>query len=94
MPDFESMFEDEWEEHLRKVDAREEIMDERYDNYYHFLEDHIDTIAYEYEQERQLPNCPRCGSKMIRRTARKGRNAGNDFWGCRSFPKCRGSRSL
>ena len=26
---------------------------------------------------------------MILRTAKKGRNAGNQFWGCSKFPKCR-----
>ena len=39
------------------------------------------------------PNCPRCGSQMIRRTARRGRNRGNQFWGCSRFPKCRGTRN-
>ena len=35
------------------------------------------------------PLCPRCGSEMVMRTAGKGRNAGNRFWGCSRFPKCR-----
>jgi len=33
--------------------------------------------------------CPSCGSAMVLRTARKGVNAGNQFWGCSAFPKCR-----
>ena len=33
--------------------------------------------------------CPRCGSKLILRTARKGPNEGNQFYGCSAFPKCR-----
>lgn len=36
------------------------------------------------------PICPKCGSKMVMRKATKGANAGNQFWGCSSFPKCRG----
>lgn len=36
------------------------------------------------------PMCPKCGSKMVLRKALKGANAGNQFWGCSSFPKCRG----
>lgn len=36
--------------------------------------------------------CPRCGSRMIRRIARRGRNAGNSFWGCSRFPACKGTR--
>jgi len=38
------------------------------------------------------PSCPRCGAAMIKRTARKGKNAGQDFLGCSQFPKCRGTR--
>lgn len=33
--------------------------------------------------------CPKCGGRMILRTARKGANAGNQFYGCENFPKCR-----
>ena len=36
------------------------------------------------------PDCPRCGAGMVLRTARKGANQGNQFWGCPTFPKCRG----
>ena len=31
---------------------------------------------------------------MRLRTAKKGRNAGNQFWGCTLFPKCKGTRDL
>jgi predicted RNA-binding Zn-ribbon protein involved in translation (DUF1610 family) len=34
--------------------------------------------------------CPKCGSPMVLRMARKGRRAGEKFWGCSRFPKCRG----
>lgn len=37
------------------------------------------------------PKCPSCGSDMVRRTAKKGANAGESFWGCVSYPKCRGT---
>lgn len=33
--------------------------------------------------------CPKCGGKLILRTTSKGANAGNQFWGCTNFPKCR-----
>jgi len=39
------------------------------------------------------PTCPRCGSPMIKRVARKGANAGKSFWGCRSYPQCKGARA-
>ena len=38
------------------------------------------------------PACPTCGSSMILRTARRGSNAGSQFWGCSTYPKCRGIR--
>jgi len=38
------------------------------------------------------PSCPVCNAAMVRRTARKGTNAGSEFWGCSTFPKCRGTR--
>ncbi|QCZ92647.1 DUF2034 domain-containing protein [Salinimonas iocasae] len=33
--------------------------------------------------------CPRCGSELVERQAKRGINAGNTFSGCSSFPKCR-----
>jgi len=32
--------------------------------------------------------CPKCESEMVLRTAGKGRNAGQEFWGCSRYPKC------
>ena len=39
------------------------------------------------------PTCPQCGAPMVLRTAAKGANAGNRFWGCPNYPRCRGIRS-
>jgi len=38
--------------------------------------------------------CPKCGSKMVRRQAKAGAHAGKMFWGCGTFPTCRGTRDL
>jgi len=35
------------------------------------------------------PRCPKCGSKMILRTAKSGAISGGQFWGCSNFPRCR-----
>lgn len=40
------------------------------------------------------PHCPQCGDTMVKRVAKKGMNAGNLFWGCTGFPKCRGVRAV
>ena len=49
--------------------------------------------AVKTETEAPLPEtdlkCPRCGSPLVLRTAKKGDNAGNQFYGCSAFPKCR-----
>jgi restriction system protein len=36
-----------------------------------------------------MPMCPQCGTAMIQRTAKKGQFAGQPFWGCARYPKCR-----
>jgi len=40
------------------------------------------------------PHCPQCGDVMVKRVAKKGMNAGNVFWGCIGFPKCRDARAV
>lgn len=36
--------------------------------------------------------CPACGSELVLRTAKTGTNAGTQFLGCSSYPKCRFTR--
>lgn len=50
--------------------------------------------AAEPIDDNDSPACPECGKPMVRRTARKGANAGSAFWGCSSFPRCRGTRAV
>ena len=40
-------------------------------------------------QEGVAKSCPKCGSEMALRQAKKGKYVGNKFWGCTNFPKCR-----
>ena len=40
------------------------------------------------------PPCPICGSAMIQRQSKRGPNAGITFWGCTTFPKCKGTTNL
>ncbi|MBU1263790.1 MAG: restriction endonuclease [Gammaproteobacteria bacterium] len=39
------------------------------------------------------PACPVCQSAMVRRTAKRGANSGNEFWGCSHYPGCKGIRA-
>lgn len=38
--------------------------------------------------------CPVCGAAMAKRLAKKGANAGQEFWGCSRYPQCRGTRPI
>ena len=38
--------------------------------------------------------CPRCGAKLILRKAAKGNYAGESFYGCSNFPKCRYTKEI
>lgn len=46
------------------------------------------------QAEQQEKTCPRCGSALVLRTAKKGENAGNQFYGCSNFPKCRYTQNI
>jgi restriction system protein len=38
------------------------------------------------------PSCPMCSKAMVRRTAKRGANAGSAFWGCSAYSSCKGTR--
>jgi restriction system protein len=42
----------------------------------------------------QASSCPACSKPMVRRIAKRGANAGGEFWGCVSYPTCRGTRPI
>ncbi|MEP4546692.1 MAG: NERD domain-containing protein [Saccharospirillum sp.] len=50
---------------------------------------HIESII---EEKTFGKNCPHCGADMVLRESKKGHNAGDAFWGCSRYPKCRGTR--
>ena len=37
-----------------------------------------------------VPACPKCGAPMRRREGKSGALAGKFFWGCSTFPQCKG----
>jgi len=68
-------------------------------------EQHIQNIGKKHERAEDQPSekgfvkeqekrCPRCNSVLVLRTATKGANAGNQFYGCSNFPKCRYMENL
>ena len=54
----------------------------------------IGVVQKTVSADTSFPACPRCGKFMVRRRARRGSNAGSEFWGCPDFPSCRGTREL
>ncbi len=60
---------------------------ERKDNEYELIDENLDENDFDEVTE---PFCPKCGSKMVLRTAKRGKYAGQKFWGCSKYPKCNG----
>jgi restriction system protein len=50
---------------------------------------HVKSIVAE-KVDSNATVCPKCGSAMVLREAKKGPDMGKKFWGCSNFPKCRG----
>lgn len=46
------------------------------------------------QTELSPPKCPLCGALMSLRTAKAGKTAGSQFWGCTSYPECKGTLPL
>lgn len=55
-----------------------------------------ERLAFRAEKSVQgnAPLCPKCGKPMIKRVAKKGINAGKEFWSCSSYPNCDGARTI
>ena len=50
---------------------------------------HVKHVREIVKNKFETKSCARCSSEMVLRKATKGKNAGNEFWGCSTFPKCR-----
>ena len=51
--------------------------------------DHVQHVKQIKAKKESVKNCLKCGNAMVQRVSKKGANAGNKFWGCSQFPKCR-----
>ncbi len=61
----------------------------RFERTYKTHREHVKHVKNIVDKKQNDKNCPKCGNEMILRTAKKGANAGENFWGCSMFPKCR-----
>lgn len=46
------------------------------------------------QTDQNFPPCPQCGKLMTLRTAKQGKKAGTQFWGCTAYPDCKGALPL
>ncbi|WP_133405980.1 NERD domain-containing protein [Parashewanella tropica] len=51
--------------------------------------EHIRHVREIVSNKSSVKTCSKCGADMVLRKSTKGKNAGNEFWGCGAFPKCR-----
>jgi hypothetical protein len=47
------------------------------------------TVQTPARSEEIAPVCPKCASTMVKRQAKNGSHAGDWFWACSAYPKCR-----
>lgn len=54
-----------------------------------------ERLAHKTAQSIQAnaPLCPKCSKPMIKRIAKKSKNAGNEFWSYSNYPDCNGTKN-
>jgi hypothetical protein len=58
---------------------------------------HVHHLKQKHSSSEQVPvqsslntqSCPECDGTLVKRVAKRGKKAGNQFYGCSNFPKCR-----
>ena len=80
----------------------ESIEHARFSKTFKTRKEHVDNLksrknkeskgSAQYKSENLI--CPQCGNTLVIRTAKRGQNIGNQFYGCKSYPKCRYTRKL
>jgi len=53
-----------------------------------------DEAIDNYDAENIALVCPKCGGELLKRIATKGQYAGQKFWGCANFPKCKFTKKV
>ena len=66
----------------------EQIESGRLDRSYKANRQHVKHVKEIIEEKSDTKPCSKCGAEMVLRKATKGKNVGDEFWGCSTFPKC------
>ncbi|WP_319049423.1 nuclease-related domain-containing protein [Pseudomonas aeruginosa] len=56
--------------------------------------EHVQNLKLRGSDPTAERQCPKCGNSLIVRTVKTGPKAGQQFWGCSEFPRCRVMQSL
>jgi len=56
--------------------------------------DHVKHVKNIIEEKSKRKACPKCGSELVLRVAKRGANKGNQFYGCSNYPKCKYTTQL
>jgi restriction system protein len=56
--------------------------------------EHVKHLKVVAADKQNSESCPKCGNAMTMREAKKGQNTGQKFWGCSTYPKCRGTVAI
>jgi len=67
----------------------EQVESGRLDRSFKTDRQHVKHVKEIVKEKANIKSCSKCGAGMVLRKASKGKNAGNEFWGCSAFPKCR-----
>ena len=76
------------------TDIIDRIESGRLDRGFKTNRDHVAHVRQVVKQKANTKRCSKCGSVMVMRQAKKGKFAGNKFWGCSSFPQCRNIENM
>jgi len=84
------------------ADIIDSIEHTRYSKSFKTRREHVDNLKANKNEESKGSTkhksenliCPRCGNDLVIRTAKRGQNIGNQFYGCKSYPRCKHTRKI
>jgi restriction system protein len=72
----------------------EQIESGRLERSFKINRQHVKYVKEIVKEKSDTKSCSRCNAEMGLRKATKGKNVGNEFWGCSAFPVCRNIQNL
>lgn len=88
----------EWQriQHIQNIQAHKDTnysyKSQRHNSEYHpYRGDNTAAESNANNSSRNTQNlqCPKCGGNLVLRTSKQGANAGNQFYGCSNYPRCK-----